>query len=183
MRLSLPDFVTWETFPFEGELIPKQLTVPELPEPPREGDPGGAPCYPCTRADDTYIWTNANWRLSSPKNTGGLPFVGMLEPRSHYDLGDLPDELAVELGSVIVRIERAIVALGDIGRVHVARYGDGRAHLHWWFLARPAGAAQLRGNFLLMWHQMMPPLPIEQWLDNARRVGLTLAATDGSTPL
>jgi hypothetical protein len=36
------------------------------------------------------------------------------------------------------RIERAIRSLGDIGRVHVCRWGDGGEHLHWWFMARPA---------------------------------------------
>jgi hypothetical protein len=178
--LSIPDFVTWDTFPFHGHLEPKQLESPELPEPPREGDPDGSPCYPCVRPDHEYVWTDANWRLTTTKKPGGLPFVGALEPRAHHDLGDLPDHLVAELGGVILRVERAIVSLGDVGRVHIARYGDGRAHLHWWFLARPAGALQLRGNFLHMWYQMMPRLPDEKWIHNAGVVGRRLAESGGT---
>ena len=86
----------------------------------------------------------------------------LLEPREHYaEPGDLPDELAADLGVMLVRIEREIRALGNIGRVHVCRWGDGGEHLHWWFMARPARIPQLIGSFAAIWDDILPPVPEE----------------------
>jgi hypothetical protein len=52
---------------------------------------------------------------------------------------------------------RAIEALPHIARAHVSRWGDGGAHLHVFFLARPVGFAQLRGTFLAVWAICCPP--------------------------
>ena len=89
----------------------------------------------------------------------GLPMVLILESRSHLDLGDLPNLLAAELGVMTVRLERAIRSLDGVARVHVNRWGDGSAHLHMWFLARPYGRLQLRGTFLSLWDDILPPDP------------------------
>lgn len=84
----------------------------------------------------------------------------MLTPRAHSDLTDLSDELAAEQGQLLVTVERAILAgIDGVGRVHINRWGDGGAHLHWWFLARPAGMLQLRGSHLPTWLDVLPPLP------------------------
>ena len=72
----------------------------------------------------------------------GVPLVLMLHPRDHYDLADLPDELAAELGVLTTHIVRHIQALPNISRAHVYRIGDGAAHLHIWLFARPQGQAQ-----------------------------------------
>src|SRR5262249_62025925 len=61
--------------------------------------------------------------------------------------GGPPNMLAAELGVMTVRLERAIRSLDGVARVHVNRWGDGAAHLHLWFLARPYGRLQLRGTF------------------------------------
>jgi diadenosine tetraphosphate (Ap4A) HIT family hydrolase len=88
------------------------------------------------------------------------PVVLLLEPREHFaDPGDLQDDLAAELGVLQARIERAIRSLGDIGRVHVCRWGDGSEHLHWWFMARPARMPQLSSNFAAIWDDILPPVP------------------------
>ncbi len=80
----------------------------------------------------------------------------MLEPRAHFaEPGDLPDELAAELGVLLARIERAIRSIGEIGRVHVCRWGDGGEHLHWWFMARPARTPQLIGSFAAIWDDIL----------------------------
>ena len=102
----------------------------------------------------------------SPEPTG-LPVVVLLEPREHYaDPGDLPDELAAELGVLLARVERAIRSIGEIGRVHVCRWGDGSEHLHWWFMARPARVPQLIGSFAAIWDDILPPLPEDVWRAN-----------------
>jgi hypothetical protein len=54
--------------------------------------------------------------------------------------------------------------------VHVSRWVDARAHLHWLFHARPLGALQLRGNLSPVWDQMLPALPLERWESNRRQV-------------
>ena len=44
------------------------------------------------------------------------------------------------------RVERAVLAVGRIGRVHIGRWGEGAEHLHWWFIGRPEGFGQLRSS-------------------------------------
>jgi hypothetical protein len=109
----------------------------------------------------------------------GLPMVLILESRSHLDLGDLPNLLAAELGVMTVRLERAIRSLDGVARVHVNRWGDGAAHLHLWFLARPVGRLQLRGSFLSLWDDILPPIAESQWRENLALVAAWLAEFGG----
>jgi hypothetical protein len=109
----------------------------------------------------------------------GLPMVLILECRSHLDLGDLPNLLAAELGVMTVRLERAIRSLDGVARVHVNRWGDGSAHLHMWFLARPYGRLQLRGTFLSLWDDILPVVPESQWRENLALVAAWLADFGG----
>jgi hypothetical protein len=109
----------------------------------------------------------------------GLPVVLILESRSHLDLGDLPNLLAAELGVMTVRLERAIRSLDGVARVHVNRWGDGAAHLHLWFLARPYGRLQLRGTFLSLWDDILPAMPEVQWRRNLAHVAAWLAEFGG----
>jgi hypothetical protein len=105
--------------------------------------------------------------------------VLILESRSHLDLGDLPNMLAAELGVMTVRLERAVRSLDGVARVHVNRWGDGSAHLHLWFLARPYGRLQLRGTFLSLWDEILPPIPEYQWRENLALVAAWLAEFGG----
>jgi hypothetical protein len=105
--------------------------------------------------------------------------VLILECRSHLDLGDLPNLLAAELGVMTVRLERAIRSLEGVARVHVNRWGDGSAHLHLWFLARPYGRLQLRGTFLTLWDDILPVIPEPQWRENLALVAAWLAEFGG----
>ena len=160
--LRMPPVEEWDSFPFDGEMTPRALRPPVEQEEPRFGE-GGVNCRACGSADDKYVWTNDRWRLY-PVGPTGLPLVLILEPREHFSgPGDLPDELAAELGVLLSRIERAITALDHIGRVHVCRWGDGGEHLHWWFMARPARIPQLIGSFAAIWDDILPPVPEEIW--------------------
>jgi len=161
--LRIPPVEEWETWPFEGAVQPRALQPPEAEERPRFGE-GGVDCNRCAASDDEYLWVDERWRLWSFPEPTGLPVVVLLESREHYaEPGDLPDELAGELGVLQARIERAIRGLGNVGRVHVCRWGDGGAHLHWWFMARPARLPQLIGSFAAVWDDILPPVPEEQW--------------------
>jgi diadenosine tetraphosphate (Ap4A) HIT family hydrolase len=175
----LPDFTRWPSFPFEGALRVKPLAAPVEVEPPRSGE-DAAECIACGTPDDSYIWVTDRWRVRAMDRPTGLPMVLILECRSHLDLGDLPNLLAAELGVMTVRLERAIRSLDGVARVHVNRWGDGAAHLHMWFLARPYGRLQLRGTFLSLWDDILPVIPEQQWRENLALVAAWLAEFGGT---
>jgi diadenosine tetraphosphate (Ap4A) HIT family hydrolase len=156
----------------------KALAAPVEVEPPRSGE-DAADCVACNTPDDSYIWVSDRWRVRAMDRPTGLPMVLILECRSHLDLGDLPNLLAAELGVMTVRLERAIRSLDDVARVHVNRWGDGSAHLHMWFLARPRGRLQLRGTFLSLWDDILPVIPEQQWRENLALVAAWLAEFGG----
>jgi diadenosine tetraphosphate (Ap4A) HIT family hydrolase len=147
-------------------------------EPPRKGEDAGA-CAACKTPDEAYIWVSERWRVRAMDQPSGLPMVLILESRSHLDLGDLPNLLAAELGVMTVRLERAVRSLDGVARVHVNRWGDGSAHLHIWFLARPYGRLQLRGTFLSLWDDILPPISEAQWRENLALVAAWLAEFGG----
>ena len=175
---KLPAFVAWPSFPFEGQLRPKRLDPPVAEEPPREGEDPST-CTACAARDDAYIWASDRWRVRSMDRPSGLPAVLILESRSHLDLGDLTNLLAAELGVMTVRLERAIRSLDGVERVHVNRWGDGAAHLHLWFLARPVGQLQLRGSFLSLWDDILEPIPEHIWRENLAHIAAWLADFGG----
>lgn len=161
--LRMPPVAEWDTFPFDGDMHPRALRPPTAVEKPRAGA-GGVDCVSCARPDADYLWTTERWRLYSFPKPSGLPLILIFEPREHFgEPGELPDEMASELGRLIAKIERAIRAVDEIGRVHVCRWGDGSEHLHWWFIARPARLEQLIGSFATIWDDVLPPVPEEIW--------------------
>lgn len=176
--VPLPDFTRWPSFPFEGDMRVRQLAAPVEVEPPRSGE-DASDCIACGTPDDAYIWVSDRWRVRAMDRPTGLPMVLILECRSHLDLGDLPNLLAAELGVMTVRLERAIRSLDGVARVHVNRWGDGSAHLHMWFLARPYGRLQLRGTFLSLWDDILPVIPEHQWRENLALVAAWLAEFGG----
>ena len=171
--LRRPPLEDWVTFPFEGDLRVRELLPPVDSEPPRSGEEGVA-CWRCDAGDSDGIWSDERWLLSPLREPSGMPVVVILSPRAHHDMGDLPEELQQELGPLLVRIERAVASVGGIGRVHVCRWGDGGAHFHVWFIARPERLPQLKGSFVAIWDDILPPLPRELWRANLDAVAAAL---------
>jgi diadenosine tetraphosphate (Ap4A) HIT family hydrolase len=171
-RLPAPPTQEWDTFPFEGPLNVRPLQAP-ADEPPRLGEDPSA-CWRCERGDEGALWRDDRWRLVPLPKPTGLPVVVTLEPRMHVDLPDLDDDLAAELGVLIVRVERAVRAVETVARVHVGRWGEGSAHLHVWFLGRPARFLQLRSSFAAIWDDILPPLPEHLWRANLAAVAASL---------
>jgi diadenosine tetraphosphate (Ap4A) HIT family hydrolase len=155
--LRTPPVEDWDSWPFAGSVIPKTLRAPE-PEPDRDGE-GTRPCSACATSDDDYIWTDEHWRLKAMPPSG-LPIVLILEPREHVDgPRDLPDDMLAEMGIMLARVERAVLAIDGVERVHILRYGEGSAHLHWWFMARQTGVRQTASGFAMIWDDVLPPTP------------------------
>jgi hypothetical protein len=182
-RLPTPPQSEWDIFPFELEsLRTRPLQPPVVPEPPRGGE-GGDGCRRCADPDRNAVWSDERWVLTRFPEPLGLPFGAALMPKAHLDLGDLDERHAAELGVLTVRIDRAVRALGGIGRVHVNKWGDGGAHLHLVFLARPEGLLQLRGSNLALWEEMLPRIPEDVAAADLRAVALALAETGGRSHL
>jgi hypothetical protein len=178
-RLPLSRMTGWDISPFEPEgLRVSQLRPPVVPEAPRDGeDP--ADCGSCRRRDEG-IWLDDHWRLT---RTGGVgvPLVLMLHPREHHDLADLPDDLSAELGVLGTHLARHVEALPHISRCHVYRIGDGGAHLHVWFFARPEGQSQLYGSWLVVWDDLLPEYPAATAEEDAGAVADALVASYGGS--
>jgi diadenosine tetraphosphate (Ap4A) HIT family hydrolase len=145
------------TLPYQEPLVPRAPGPRTIPEPPRAGDPGGPPCRLCPVTDGEHtIWSDDRWILNHGVDTS-LPGAVWLGTRTHLDsFLDLPPDLAAEFGGLAGRIERAILGLGDVGRVHVYRGGDGGAHFHVWFMPRPLGMLEATKMMLPLWEDVLP---------------------------
>jgi diadenosine tetraphosphate (Ap4A) HIT family hydrolase len=172
--LRTPPVQDWDSWPFAGGVVPKTLRAPE-PEPDRDGE-GARACEACGKADDQYVWTDERWRLQAFPPSG-LPFVGILEPREHVDgPRDLSDAMLAEMGILLARVERAVLAIDGVERVHILRYGEGAAHLHWWFMARATGLRQTASGFAMIWDDVLPTTPEDRWRANVAAVVAALDA-------
>ena len=178
-RLPLSRMTGWDISPFEEQgLRVAPLRPPVLPEPPRQ-DEDPADCHSC-QSRDKGVWLNEHWRLTRVSQVG-TPLVMMLHPRDHYDLGDLPDDRAAEFGVLTTHIARHIQALPNISRAHVYRIGDGGAHLHVWFFARPEGQSQLFGSWLVVWDDLLPEYPADIAAADAATVADALVDSYGGS--
>jgi len=178
-RLPLARMTGWEISPFEpAGLRVTPLRPPVLPGPPRQGEDPAA--WFASQRRDVGIWLNERWRLTRIDDVG-VPLVLMLQPRDHYDLADLPDELAAEAGVLTTHIARHIEARPHIARAHAYRLGDGGAHLHIWFFARPEGQSQMLGSWLVVWDDLLPKYPTEIAEADAALVAEALVTSYGGS--
>jgi hypothetical protein len=176
-RLPLGEIPYWNVFPFELDgLRLKPLEPPLETEPQRNGE-GGQECATCKNRDDGW-WLDDNWRIFAPEPSGS-PLVLMLCPRDHYDFTELPDDLAAEFGRITVKLGAAIEELPQVARVHMSKWGDGGAHAHVFFIARPYGMMQLRGTMMAVWDDFVPKVPQEVRDADVRTVLERLVETYG----
>jgi hypothetical protein len=161
-RVSAEPVLGSPFFPFDGDIQVVPLAEPVVPEPPRIGEPGREPCDLCTDPVGTLVWRDGQWRLHAGLAPTGLPMVAMLTSVRHVTLHTMPVELVATLGPMIQRVVRAFDRIPGVGRVHFSRFGDGSAHFHMWFRARPLGMMQLRGPMLAVWDGLLPPIPADE---------------------
>jgi diadenosine tetraphosphate (Ap4A) HIT family hydrolase len=165
--------------PFEGELTVVPIQVPEVPEPPRNGEPGGGACFRCENPDRGDIWRDEHWRVVGPHEPIGLPMVLHIAPREHCTMHTMPAPVAAAMGPLIQRVAVAVGRIPGVARTHFARWGDGSEHFHLWFLARPLGMMQMRGAMLAIWDDLLPRLPEDEQRANTRTVAEALAEGGG----
>ena len=175
---TLDELIADSWFPFAGDITVKPFEDPVVPEPDRHGvDP--ATCGACSGPDEDFVWTDDRWRLA-PYLPTQIPGIVLLQTREHVDsFADMSPDLLADLGAMTARIERVLLATGDVARVHVNRWGDGGAHFHLWFMPRPQGALQLRGSMLPMWLDLLPELDDATARERLLAVGAALAAEGG----
>jgi hypothetical protein len=178
-RVSAEPLVGGPFFPFDGELSVVPLEEPVVPEPPRNGEPGGSDCFRCANPDANVIWRDEQWELRSGFEPIGLPMMAGLASRDHVTLHTMPDDLTATLGPVIRRAALAIGRVDGVARTHINRWGDGSEHFHLWFLARPLGMMQLRGAMIAAWNDMLPPIPDDEFAANMRTVAAAMAEGGG----
>jgi hypothetical protein len=172
---------SWDIFPFEAEGLRLKPIAPlsEAEEARAGEDP--ADCY-CAAAGSPrdLVWSDDHWQVRALARSGA-PLVMMLAPTAHYDFTSLPADLAGELGRLMVALGAAIETLPSVARVHISKWGDGGAHAHVFFFARPTRMPQLRGTCLALWDDFLPAVPADVVDDNARAVVERLVATYGGT--
>jgi len=184
LAVAVEEMPGWDIFPFEIEsLRMKPLQPLADAEPPRSGeDPAECSCSrgPDPAALQREVWSNERWVLHLDTSSR-LPIGLNLGPREHCDLPTVPEHLAGEMGTLIVAVSAAVEGLPSVGRVQLAKYGDGGAHLHLFFFGRPARMLQLRGSPLLDWEENLPSVPLEVHRANAEAVADHLLSAVGGT--
>jgi hypothetical protein len=177
-RLPMPPSHESDIFPWEGEVVPKVVQPPVEAEEPRWGE-GGKPCSCEDGEPENMIWRNDRWAVTSRDEPSGLPLVLTLQPLEHLDFSDMDDDLAAEYGTVSSWLHRIMAGLPNIGRVHVCKWGDGGAHMHVWFIARPARMPGILGSPAIEWDEILPPVPEEVWRADLHEVARKMATHDG----
>ena len=178
-NLQPPRYVDWPLFPFEGSFTVKQPMWQDA-DPPRSGEPGGTDCEACAAGDDGCIWVDEHWRVRPRRERSSVPALLFLETHAHVDLDGLDDDRAAEMGRLIVRLDRAVQAIGGIGRVQVYRWADGGSHFHMWIYACPVGAWSMLGFGMPLWEPILPPVPADVWHANLTTIARELARGGGT---
>ncbi len=169
-------------FGFEGVTGMQPLAPMLVPEEPRSGELDPAGCFHCGPAADAAIWRDEHWHVGAARETG-LPFIAGLAPNAHLRLDELDGDLLASFGSMTQRLAGAIQSLDGVARTHFSRWGDGSAHFHLHFMARPLGMMQGRGPMLAFWDDVLPPTDPDLLAANARQVAAALAAQGGTALL
>jgi len=163
------------TIPYAEPLIPLEPTGRVVPEPPRKGEPGGEPCRVCTSGTTRALWSNDHFTMHPPTGCS-LPGTVWLASVEHADsFSDLSAEAAASFAPTVAAVERAILARGDVGRVHLYRWGDGGAHFHVWLMPRPLGMLEAGGAMLPLWEDVLPNVPDEDLVTAAKQIAARLA--------
>lgn len=178
--LSAAPLLESPLFGFEGDVRMRPLEPMLVPELPRQGERDAAECFHCTVGFAEAIWRDDLWHVGHLPRTG-LPFFAGLAPNAHVRLDQLAGDQLTTFGDVVQRLAAAVRSVDGVARTHFSRWGDGSAHFHLHFLARPVGMMQGRGAMLAFWADVLPPLPDDLLAANARTVAAAMAEGGGES--
>ncbi|MGH9172025.1 MAG: hypothetical protein ACRD0Z_14340 [Acidimicrobiales bacterium] len=160
--------------PYQEPLLPLEPGERVIPEPARRGEPGGDPCGICTGVATSAVWSDGHWTLHPPVG-GSLPGAVWLASTEHVDsFSDLSPGAAASFGHVVAKVEKAILSLGGMARVHLYRWGDGAAHFHVWLIPRPLGMLEAQGMMLPLWEDVLPNVADEELREAAERIAAAI---------
>ena len=183
LPVAVEEMPGWDIYPYEVEGLRLKPVQPPVDEEPARRGERAEDCW-CVDGfgvqDGRVVWSNERWRLTLSDDTG-LPVMLVLTPLAHHDLPTLPSDLAAEMGQLVVAVSDAVEHVPSVGRVQLAKYGDGGAHLHLFFLGRPARMLQFRGSPLLDWEENLPRVPLDVLQANARVVAERMVVHLGGT--
>jgi hypothetical protein len=177
-RLSAQPLIDSPFVHFEGDFRMAPLEPMLVPEEPRGGELDPAECFHCTAGTENAIWKDEHWHVGTPP-TFGLPFIAGLAPNQHLMLHELDAGALTSMGSVVQRLAKAVQELDGVARTHFSRWGDGSAHFHLTFMARPLGMMQGRGPMLAFWDDVLPPTDPDLIAANRKLVADTMAEGGG----
>ena len=109
--------------------------------------------------------------IEAAKKEGKVTFYTAMDLQFAERLGKA---FEAKYPGIAARVERAILGLGDVGRVHLYRWGDGGAHFHVWFIPRPLGMLEASGMMLPLWEDVLPNVSDEELAAAAKRVAEAL---------
>jgi len=177
-RLSAAPLTDSPFFGFEGDISMQALEPMPATEEPRSGELDPAECFHCRPTPEHLIWRDDRWHVGAAPTTG-LPFVAGLAPNDHVRLDQMDAGLLATFGDLVQRLAGAIQSLDGVARTHFSRWGDGSAHFHLHFMARPLGMMQGRGPMLAFWDDVLPPVDPALLAAHGRQVAGALAAHGG----
>ena len=163
------------SLPYAEPLSRASPAARQIPEPPRRGEPGGPPCAICSGGDDERALVGRATGRCTHRSAAACPArSGSRAASTSTRSPTCPSTLAADFARVVARAERAILALGDVGRVHLYRWGDGGAHFHVWLIPRPLGMVEAAGMMLPLWEDVLPNVPDEELAAAAQRVAAAM---------
>jgi hypothetical protein len=181
-RLSAQPLLESPFVGFEGDVRMKPLEPMLVPERPRSGVEDPSACFHCGPGREHAIWADEHWHVGAGPDTG-LPFVAGLAPNAHARLDQLEPGLLATFGGVVQRLAGAIQDLDGVARTHFSRWGDGSAHFHMHFMARPLGMMQGRGAMLAFWDDVLPRVDADLLATHRRQVAAAMAEGGGTSLL
>ena len=160
--------------PYLEPLTPRPLADPVIPEPPRRGEPGGEECGICTHQATPAVWESEHFTMHPPVQ-GSLPGAVWLASKEHVDsFNDLLAGCGGRVRAVVARVEQAILALGDVGRVICTAGATGARTSTYGSCLGRSGMLQASGTMLPIWEDVLPNVPDEELAEAARQIAAAL---------
>lgn len=93
-------------------------------------------CTLCSPESDKILWENERFYIIDA-STKDFPLFVRLIPKKHLkELGDLSDDEAEELFTLIRKLDKLVAAELHPTKVNWASFGNMTPHLHWHLIAR-----------------------------------------------